>query len=89
VFWKGPMKKGPGWQFDTPRLSRREAAVLRSALIKYAAECDARFQEADSPQDAYTAATDAEAARSLAVRVVKVEAAPSRAPQSPGLRHIR
>ena len=67
------MKKGPDWQFDRPGLSRREAAVLRSALIKYAAECDARFQEADSPQDAYTAATDAEAARNLAVRVVKVD----------------
>lgn len=84
-------------QFDPPNLSKREAGVLRAALIKYAKDCDLRFQQADNPQDAYTAGTEAEAARQLALRIVrpadlkivKSDQAVSRPAQPSALRPIR
>jgi hypothetical protein len=83
------MKKNSDSRFDPPGLSKREAAVLRGALIKYAKDCDARFQDAANPQNAYNAAADAAAARELAERIVRTEQAVGRPVQNSTLRAVR
>jgi hypothetical protein len=76
-------------QFDPPHLSKREAGVLRSALIKYAKDCDARFHDADTPQDAYMAAKEGETARELVARIARREQSIGRPAQNSTLRTIR